>query len=74
MQSLFKRAVLITLIQGKMKNETDGESNTQERENQLETSHNKSPLLPAAWKPYQRPRAIIKGQTEVEKSIETDQC
>lgn len=55
-------------------NETDGQSNTREPENQWETSHNKSPLLSDAWKPYQRPRAIVKGQTEVEKSLDSDQC
>ncbi|XP_071331062.1 chloride channel K [Trachinotus anak] len=40
--------------------EIDGESNNQEQENQSEASHNKSPLLSDPWKPYQRPRAIVK--------------
>lgn len=46
--------------------ETDEENNNQEREDQSETFHNKSPLLSDPWKPCQRPRAIVKGQTEVE--------
>uniref|UniRef100_A0A7N8WLF6 Chloride channel K n=1 Tax=Mastacembelus armatus TaxID=205130 RepID=A0A7N8WLF6_9TELE len=40
--------------------ERNTENNCQEEENQLETSHNKSPLLSDSWKPYQRPRAIVK--------------
>uniref|UniRef100_A0A3B4TEW5 Chloride channel K n=1 Tax=Seriola dumerili TaxID=41447 RepID=A0A3B4TEW5_SERDU len=40
--------------------ETDGGSNNQERENQSEASHNKSPLLSDPWKPCRQPRAIVK--------------
>ncbi|GLD51558.1 chloride channel protein ClC-Ka [Lates japonicus] len=40
--------------------ETDRESNDQEREDQSETSHNKSPLLSDPWKPCRRPRVIVK--------------
>uniref|UniRef100_A0A7N8WXD8 Chloride channel K n=1 Tax=Mastacembelus armatus TaxID=205130 RepID=A0A7N8WXD8_9TELE len=42
------------------RSERNTENNCQEEENQLETSHNKSPLLSDSWKPYQRPRAIVK--------------
>ncbi|XP_040908182.1 chloride channel K [Toxotes jaculatrix] len=40
--------------------ETGRESNNQEQESQLETSHNRSALFSDPWKPYQRPRAIVK--------------
>ena len=40
--------------------------NNQERENQSETSHNQSLLLADPWKPCQRSRATVKGQTGVE--------
>uniref|UniRef100_A0A7N9ARN4 Chloride channel K n=1 Tax=Mastacembelus armatus TaxID=205130 RepID=A0A7N9ARN4_9TELE len=43
------------------RSERNTENNCQEEENQLETSHNKSPLLSDSWKPYQRPRAIVKA-------------
>uniref|UniRef100_A0A3Q3J1J2 Chloride channel protein n=1 Tax=Monopterus albus TaxID=43700 RepID=A0A3Q3J1J2_MONAL len=41
--------------------EADQENNNAEPENQSETSHNKSPLLPDSWKPYQQSRAFVKG-------------
>ncbi len=42
------------------------QSNNWERENQSETSHNKSPLLAAQMKPCRQTRTIVKGQTEGE--------
>ncbi|KAF3696608.1 Chloride channel protein ClC-Kb [Channa argus] len=38
----------------------DVENNNQGGENQSETCHNRSPLLSDPWKPYERPRAIVK--------------
>uniref|UniRef100_A0A7N8XQG9 Chloride channel K n=1 Tax=Mastacembelus armatus TaxID=205130 RepID=A0A7N8XQG9_9TELE len=42
------------------RSERNTENNCQEEENQLETSHNKSPLLSDSWKPYQRPQWLLK--------------
>uniref|UniRef100_A0A665X6U1 Chloride channel K n=1 Tax=Echeneis naucrates TaxID=173247 RepID=A0A665X6U1_ECHNA len=39
---------------------TDRYHNNQEQENQSETSHRKSPLLSGPWRPYRRPRAVVK--------------
>ncbi|KAL3063755.1 hypothetical protein OYC64_000149 [Pagothenia borchgrevinki] len=56
-----------TTLHNKMKSldeaagiEIIGENNNRERENQSETSHNKSPLLADPWKPWRRSRATIK--------------
>ncbi|XP_047244364.1 chloride channel K [Girardinichthys multiradiatus] len=40
--------------------ETDEEDNIQKRENNSEASQNMIPLLLDSWKPYRRPRAIVK--------------
>ncbi len=45
--------------------ETVRENNNWERENQSETSHNKSLLLADPWKPCRRTHAIVRGQSEV---------
>lgn len=48
-----------------LESETDIENNNQDQENQMETPSTKSLLLSDPWKPYQQPRAIVKGQTVV---------
>eukprot|EP00064_Thunnus_orientalis_P013849 superscaffoldBa00002317_g13890 len=41
--------------------ETSRENNNWQRENQSDTSHNKSPLLADPWKPCRRSRGIVKA-------------
>ncbi|XP_047452708.1 chloride channel K [Mugil cephalus] len=40
--------------------ESGGENNSQQQDHQSLTSHNMSPLVSNQWKPFRRPRAIVK--------------